>query len=210
MVFGGWDQATLIPGVLYNERVEALQWGAAMELDIGPQGGFWSVGIDAGVASGDPAYGFGVDQGLGDEAALRGDLDGPQAVPPHDMRFDNFRFHPDYRVDQILFRQLIGTVTDAVYFKPWIDLTAHGLGPGNLHGGVSLITSVALEPTSTPGGESPLGVELNAELAYDTTEGFRIALDYAVLFPLAGLDNPDVDLPALPAQLARLRLGYGF
>ena len=210
VVWAEWEQATLVPGVLLNDRVEALQWGVALESDVGPLEGFWAVGLDAGVASGDPAFGFGVYQELGDPAARRGDLDGPQAVPPHDLRFDNFRFHPDYHVDQILFREIIGTVTDAAYVKPHLGLTYHGLGPGNLRAEVAAIASFALEATSTPGGERPLGVELDASVAYDSTEGFRITVDYAVLFPLAGLDNPQVGLEARPAQLARLRLGYFF
>ena len=38
------------------------------------------------------------------------------------------------------------------------------------------------------------------------TSGFVAALEYAVLFPLAGLDNPVLGLPPQPAQLLRLRL----
>ena len=39
-------------------------------------------------------------------------------APPRDRTVDNFRFHPDYRIDRILFREIIGTVTDAVYLRP--------------------------------------------------------------------------------------------
>jgi predicted MFS family arabinose efflux permease len=39
---------------------------------------------------------------------------------------------------------------------------------------------------------------------------FLAALDYAVLFPLEGLDNPASSLTAKPAQLVRLRLNYLF
>jgi hypothetical protein len=34
-----------------------------------------------------------------------------------DHKITNFRFDPDYRVDMLLFREIIGTVTDALYFK---------------------------------------------------------------------------------------------
>ena len=45
--------------------------------------------------------------------------DQPQSLKyRRDNRIDNFRFHSDYRVDRILFREIIGTVTDAMYAKP--------------------------------------------------------------------------------------------
>ena len=43
--------------------------------------------------------------------AKPGDLDGAKANPPFHTNVDNFRFHPDYRIDRILFREIIGTVT---------------------------------------------------------------------------------------------------
>ena len=55
-----------------------------------------------------------------------------------------------------------------------------------------------------------LGVELDPSLTWVNDMGFSVAVDYAVLFPLAGLDNPDLGLAAKPAQLARLRLIYAF
>ena len=30
----------------------------------------------------------------------------------------DFKFSPDYHVDQIFFRHILGTVTNAMYFKP--------------------------------------------------------------------------------------------
>jgi uncharacterized protein (TIGR04551 family) len=59
----------------------------------------------------------------------------------------DFHFSPDYHVDEILFRHIIGTVTNAIYIKPqtayWFDLgrtralglngsspLQHGAGPG--------------------------------------------------------------------------------
>ena len=51
---------------------------------------------------------------------MAGQLDGPQANLPRDHTVDNFRFHPDYHIDQILFREIIGTVTDAIYVRPHV------------------------------------------------------------------------------------------
>ena len=49
---------------------------------------------------------------------MPGQFDGPQANLPRDRTVDNFRFHPDYHIDQILFREIIGTITDAIYIRP--------------------------------------------------------------------------------------------
>ena len=53
-------------------------------------------------------------------------------------------------------------------------------------------------------------MEVDPTLVYGSRDGFLIALDYAVLFPLAGLDNTAAHLNASAAQLARLRLMYLF
>ena len=65
------------------------------------------------------------------------------------------------------------------------------------------------QATSTPSGARHLGVELDPSLEY-AAEGFRAALDYAVLVPGAAFDNPMAGLDASAAQLVRLRLGYVF
>ena len=62
----------------------------------------------------------------GQIASQKGDLDGPQARPPGDATIDNFRFHPDYHVDLILWRRIIGQVTDAIYVKPTVAVGPFG------------------------------------------------------------------------------------
>lgn len=210
MLFGRWGQASLVPGVSLHGDVKARQWGFAVESDFGEPEAAWGGGLDLGAASGDPAFGFGVDQQLGDRPASRGDLDGPQAVPPHDRSFDNFRFHPDYHVDEILFREILGTVTDAAYVRPHGSWRVHDFGAGELVVELAMIASMALQPTSTPGQARGLGVEVDPSVSYRSEGGFRVEIDYAALFPLAGLDNPMDGLSARPAQLARVRLGYFF
>lgn len=226
----GYDQASLIPGVDLNQAVTATQWGFAIQsrfghLDLphpsrspsqGPprtatdSDGGLSFGLDLGAASGDPAFGFGVDQPLLSTTPQRGDLDGSQLRLPYDASFSNFRFHPDFRIDQILFRELIGTVTDAFYVRPHARLTVPAFLSGTLRFDLALIASWALEPTSTPGQSSPLGVEVDPSIAYVSDDGFRLDIDYAMLVPLSGLDNPALGLSARPAQLWRFRLGYHF
>jgi len=210
VVVGFIGQPSLIPGARLRDPIESLQIGVAFESEFGDPDGPVIGGLNLGFASGDPAPGFGATVGPTDPVAVAGDIDGPQAVPGVDNRVDNFRFHPDYRVDRILFREIIGTVTDAIYIRPHLRWRVATIGPGELTFRFAGIFSMAAEPNSTPGGDRLLGVELDPTLSYSALDGFTIAIDYAVLFPLAGLDNRVNGLAARPAQLGRLRLRYAF
>ena len=64
VLFGGYDQATLVPGALLRDEVTASQWGFALESRFGDGARGLSGGLNVGAASGDPAYGFGVQQPL--------------------------------------------------------------------------------------------------------------------------------------------------
>jgi len=213
------EQPSLIPGVELRDEYTSTQFGAALETEFGPNhatgSGRFFAGLDAGFASGDPAPGFGAllganDQGPNAPAPQPGDLDGPQAVAPFDTRVDNFRFHPDYRIDRILFREIIGTVTDAIYLRPHARVVLARVGPGTLQASLAVIASFAAEPSSTPSGERALGLELDPTLAYVTRDGFLATVEYAALFPFAAFDNPAVGLEAKPAQLLRFRLGFHY
>ena len=205
------DQPALLPGVRANGNVTSHQLGLAMQSDFGAETRLVSAGLDAGYASGDPAPGFGaVNTSTAAPLPKPGDLDGPQANLTSDRRVDNFRFHPDYRIDRILFREIIGTVTDAVYARPHARVDLWRSGTGTLRMMAAGVVSFANEATSTPSGSRPLGIEIDPTLAYASRDGFGVAFEYAVLFPLAGLDNPRAHLNARPAQLFRLRLSYLF
>ncbi len=204
------DQASVIPGATFNTPVESRQFGAAFESEFGRRHGRFHAGLDAGFASGDPAPGFGAFPGPFDDPAQPGDLDGPQADPPHDNRIDNFQFHPDYRIDQILFREIIGRVTDAAYLRPHFSWRIADSGPGALKASLATIASFAIEETSTPGQSRPLGVEINPSLTYESYGTFSASLDHGLLFPLSGFNNLAQDHSPDPAQVLRLRIAMGF
>jgi uncharacterized protein (TIGR04551 family) len=199
-------QPSLIPGTEIDIPVTSNQLGAAMQSDVlaGPT----RLGLDLGYASGDDAPGFGAFPKPGQTAPMAGAFDGPQADLPRDHTVDNFRFHPDFHIDQILFREIIGTVTDAIYVRPHLRATLMTVGTGKLEAIATLIASWAVEPTSTPSGQRPLGVELDPELRFASKDGFAINLAYGVLFPGAAFDGSM--LPAKPAQAFRLRMGFAF
>jgi uncharacterized protein (TIGR04551 family) len=152
-----------------------------------------------------------------------------------DRTYSTFRYHPDYRVDLILFRNILSRVQGAYYFRPSIDYDLMRDPDGQrMGGGAALIWSRATEPVQAPGHAPDLGLELNLKLFYQLSDGrmsadvmemggLYTAIEYGVLFPLPGLDylpgqvdnysaaNPgegalDID----PAQIARWYLGIMF
>lgn len=207
--FATVDQPSLIPGVLLRDPVHSLQWGGALEVEVGSPATRFTGGLQAGVASGDPAPGLGAFPPAGGKP-VAGELDAVQIDLPRDTRADNFRFHPDYRVDRILFAEIIGTVTDAIYARPWVQARLADAGPYALKLELAATYTRALYASSTPGGDQNLGLELQSALHWVAKDGFDALLEYAVLFPFAGLSNPAQGLEARPAQLLRLRLAWIF
>ena len=102
--------------------------------------------------------------------------------------FTQFMFDRDYKVDMILWRHLVGAVTNAGYAKPFLqyDLTK------SIMFKVANITSFALKPVATPGNSVMYGTEFNGDLGYS---GHRIfaGFSYGVLFPFAALSHPVTD-----------------
>ena len=87
-----------------------------------------------------------------------------------------------------MFRELIGGVTNATYFKPYFgyDFVQR---PKEIWGfKLSSIYAFALEPEATPGRESPLGLELDAELYIKKAKKFHWSLAYGLLFPMAAFN----------------------
>jgi uncharacterized protein (TIGR04551 family) len=138
--------------------------------------------------------------------------------PEGDHKLQDFKFNPDYHVDQILFRRILGTVTNAIYFKPsvtyWLDLVdTRQIG---LTGAV--IYSFAPVPVSTPGNSMSYGLELNGGLSYrNPGDGFFGGATYGVLWPMGALDrlrltsgNTSVTDDASTAQVVRVFLGIKF
>lgn len=141
---------------------------------------------------------------------MPGDLDGPQASLPGDSTVDNFRFHPDFRIDRILFREIVGTVTDAMYLRPHARYVIADLGHATLTADVAVIASWAAEASSTPGGARHLGIEIDPGIRYHTNDGFRVAIEHALFLPGPGFDSASGGPGSRAAQLIRARLGYFF
>lgn len=189
------------------ENIGILAGGMVVRGSYSLADGQWTIGAEVGAASADPQTSF----------SLALQAQNP-FVPAQNGLLSAFLFDRDYRVDLILFRELLGTVTGAAYLKP--SVTWRPLEQITLRG--SGIYSVALAPLdnqlglnpNTPfSGEAPLGLEFDLDAEYRTSDRFFAALSWGILVPQAGLNpvgNNGGLLNAETAQAFRLRLGVTF
>lgn len=112
-------------------------------------------------------------------------LDGGFASGGHENKNLNFRFNPDYRIDMLLFNEILGTVSAAYYVKPH----ASYYFTDNLGIRGDVIGSFATNPSLTPGKNNVLGLELDATAFYQVDEGFHFMLKYGLLIPFSGLNH---------------------
>ncbi|MCK6510385.1 TIGR04551 family protein [Myxococcota bacterium] len=197
---------SLVPGVALTLPITSQQLGGVVQFAFSPPQSIWGIGAEIGYASGDNAPGFGVTAPLNQIRTQRGDLDGPQINYPNDTTSNNLRFHPNYRIDLIFWRRILGQVTDAFYTKlgGHLDITPR------LRFWASVLYSRAIEANSTPGGVHDLGVEINTGLRYDYDHGFQIRTTFGAFFPLAGLRNNELNLAPQPALALHTVLAYVF
>ncbi|WP_224249007.1 TIGR04551 family protein [Hyalangium gracile] len=174
-----------------NQSLRVLQFGGVAQGEYKVLNGNLHLGLELGFASGDRASGFGNYQ-RGRVVNPGGEsVDGPQySCDPGgcgDNAIRNFRFNRAYRVDLILWRELIGAVTDAAYIKPTLR---YSLADGfDVFGGV--VYSQALYAESTPSTTSrSLGLEVDVGARYETEDGFVAGINWGIFFPMAGLQEP--------------------
>lgn len=206
-VLGRIGDATNMPGVSFRAPVTSRQFGGVASLSYQFR---WPVRLrfELGFASGNDAPGFGLGGAPGQLTTQKGDLDGPPIRPPADMTIDNFRFSPDYHVDLILWRRIIGLVTGAVYVKPTVRLGPFGSTFHHFTLDTSLVESQAVYAATPPGQDKQLGVELDLMARYRYEAGFEVDLGYGILFPGAGFRNLTLMLEPQPAQTLELILAY--
>ncbi len=196
----------------FDTKKKFFSVGAAFEfeLDAGPH----NVRLFSGVASGDgTSRRFGILDGhtiaQEDDAAWHDQARRDAAVAANTF-VRAFAFNPDYRVDSILFREVIGSVTNAFYFKPAYHRVLLRSGSHVLGGGLSLLAAFAMEPAGTPGGKRPLGVEVGADVFYRLGSALLLRADGAMLFPLSGLNLPEASQSAQPATAVRVMMAVTF
>ena len=190
------------------------QWGIAFEGEYRFLNKKLGVFVKGGVASGDPDV-----VGLSQYEDLA-------TQPVGSKNISTFSFAADYRIDLILFREILGRVAGAYYFAPAISYDLIHTDFGRVFGAkLDFIYSRAMFEQQTYSSQPNLGAELDLSLYYRTengpsaTDGFYAAFQYAVLFPLNGLKYLGVDgirepgtegLSVGNAQVWRLILGIQF
>jgi len=174
-----------------SQSLRVLQFGGLAQGEYRLLNGELNLGLELGFASGDKAPGFGNYQRRVRTETDTAENEGPQYTCDvggcADNAIRNFRFNRAYRPDLILWRELLGGVTDAFYVKPSVK---YSLADGfDLYG--SFIYSQAFYAESTPSTESSaLGVEVDVGARYETEDGFVAGLSWGIFFPMAGLQEP--------------------
>jgi uncharacterized protein (TIGR04551 family) len=209
-----------------NNPVSIHQYGLATQTEFRAVEDKLDLQFGFGWASGD-AYANNALQGAlqPGQTGVQGELtNGGQA-----SAISTFRFHPDYRIDLIFWRNIMSRIEGAYYFRPSVDydFIRHADGE-KFGGGGAVIWSRASEFEQTPGHKRDLGVELDLQLYYQSKDGslnddptkiggFFTMLQYGVFFPLGGLDylpgqlsNVSFDAGLSAAQTVRLFLGIVF
>jgi uncharacterized protein (TIGR04551 family) len=236
-VMGWMDNRALSAADAALAGVQSLnfwQFGGVVQGEYKFLNGDLEVGGEVGFASGDkkPGYGyFTRRKGSGPNGQTEyGDIDGSQVRCQQSSGgticdsggniIRNFRFNPDYRVDMILYRELLGGITDSIYVKPRISWRI----TQGFHVFAAVIYSRAIYAESTPSahvvngtfsGSADLGLEANVGARYETEDGFFAILQYGGLIPLAGLGGVNPQNPSQPyqldwAQALRANLGIRF
>jgi uncharacterized protein (TIGR04551 family) len=164
------------------------QWGVAFEGEYRFLNKKLGVFLKGGAASGDPDV-----IGLSQYEDLATQPVGQKTV-------SNFSFHPDYRIDLILWRRIMGRIAGAYYLAPSISYDIIRSDFGRVLGArLDFIYSRAMYQQQAYASEPNLGAEIDLSIYYRTEDGpsfkdgFYAAAQFGVLFPLNGLKYLEVD-----------------
>jgi uncharacterized protein (TIGR04551 family) len=157
------------------ERRVVANFGYALEFKYGFFKDRFHVGFDHGMATGDTS----VSPYAPDVGAAVGRLDDNGIV-------SNFRFNRAYMLDLLMFREILGTVSNAAYFKPWAAFYFFDSFSARIDVGYAL----AANRRSTLGNKYSYGIELDGAMRYhDVREPIFFQLQYGVLFPLPAFNR---------------------
>ncbi len=202
------------PPTAEGSKFKLRQWGIAFEGEYRFLKKKLGVFHKGGIASGEPDV-----VGLSQYEDLATQPVGQKTV-------SNFSFHPDYRLDLILWRRLMGRIAGAYYLAPAISYDIIRSDFGRVLGArFDFIYSRAMYEQQAYASEPNLGAELDLSIYYRTEDGpsvkdgFFAAAQFGILFPLNGLKYLEVNgirepgtegLGVSRAMVLRLILGIQF
>ncbi len=167
------------PDLGTSDDIDIRQFGGVARANYRLMEGDLTLTQEVGFASGDQ---------WDNEVEGRTHVSGAVNLGPNDNTVERFVFDPAYHVDLILFRELLGGVSNAAYSKTSFayDLTSKIKIRG------ASILSAAHRPVATPGNSTLYGVEFDADIGY-ANDGFFAGISYGALVPFAALDHPSAD-----------------
>ncbi len=155
---------------------EVLSWAVAFEGDYTLNG--LNISLHAGAASGDSAKCLAVN-----------DCSNFEQDGEFNTEITNFRFDRNYTVDMIMFREVMGTITNAWYARPAVSYDLFGESDEEALGAeLAIILGGALEKSAYPGNSSFLGTEIDVRLYYEQTKKFLADLAFGVYIPGSAFD----------------------
>lgn len=165
------DYRAIVSSDLRNQIV--ANFGYALEFKYGFFRDRFHIGFDQGFATGDdsPPVGYNPQSPL---------------LTGNNGTVGNFRFNPAYNVDLLMFREILGTVSNAAYFKPWAAFYFFD----HFSARVDVEYAVAMRKQGTLGNRFSYGVELDGAMRYhDAREPIFVQLQYGVMFPLPAFNR---------------------
>jgi len=165
--------------------------------------------LDVGGASGDSetlAFGLLDRPILGEPDSTRGG--GSSLAIPGDS-LTAFALNSNHLIDLILFRHVVGAVTNAFYARPGLNMDLWSSGDSALSFDASAMYAYAFAASATPGESNQLGVEGDLGLRLDAGQHVSAMLDYGMLFPLEGLSGASTLSNPMP-WTARVLLNIEF
>ena len=192
-----------------DELTRVFQAGYALEFKYGLFRDRFHIGLDQGFATGDSS------------PPNQYTYQSPFAVSGGDYaQLSTFRFNPAYMQDLLLFKELLGTVANAAYVKPW---AAFYFFQNNLSARVDVEFAGAVDRRGTLAGDKSLwGLELDGAVRYhDADEPLFFQLQYGAMFPFgawqpvvsrenANGDPVSTRLDGRAAQTIQAQLGIRF
>jgi hypothetical protein len=164
------DDSFDVDAAVADDSTRILQFGYALEFKYGLFKDRFHIGLDHGIATGDsPRYQYQLQSPLANDG---GDYN----------NFSTFRFNPAYVQDLLLFKELIGTVANAGYVKPW---AAFYFFQDNFSARLDVEFAGAMNKSGTLAGDKSLwGLELAGAIRYhDADEPIFFQLQYGAMFP---------------------------
>jgi uncharacterized protein (TIGR04551 family) len=157
------------------ERKLIANFGYALEFKYGLVKDRFHIGFDHGMATGDTAA-----------QPYAPDVGNAVGYNDDDNVLSNFRFNRAYFIDLLMFREILGTVSNAAYFKPWAAFYFFDSFSARVDAGYAL----AYNKRSTLGNKFSYGIELDGAMRYhDTREPIFFQLQYGVMFPLPAFNR---------------------